>query len=88
MPFDIRDPIICGCWSWGGSQNQSPTDAKGRVVWSDLEGLLGREEALKIGQNSLGKKTAGDKAQGWDRPGDLGTDKRLNLVGAEGLGKW
>ena len=40
------------------------------MAWSDQEGQLGREGALKVGQNSLGKKMAG--AQRWERQGDLG----------------
>lgn len=57
------------------------------MIWSDQEGPLGREGALKVGQNSLRRKTTGAKAQGWARWGDLGTGEPLNLVGAKGLGK-
>ena len=37
------------------------------MIWSDQEGPLGREGALKVGQNSLRRKTTGAKAQGWAR---------------------
>lgn len=57
------------------------------MIWSDQEGPLGREGALKVGQNSLRRKTTGAKAQGWARWGDLGSGEPLNLVGAKGLGK-
>lgn len=48
-----------------------------RAAWSDQEELLGREGALKVGQNSLGKRIAGTKAHEKERWGDLETSEQL-----------
>lgn len=58
------------------------------MAWTDLEIRLGREGSLKVGQHSLGKRTARAHAQKEERQGELGTGELLNRAGAKATGKW
>lgn len=58
------------------------------MAWTDLEIWLGREGSLKVGQHSLGKRTARAHTQKEERQGGLGIGELLNRAGAKGTGKW